>query len=181
MTDRPIRRWLAPPLVTALLLTVACSKPVSGTPAAVAGADPATTSETTSESTSDEPVESSSAAPATDADLGPLLGTWTGEYTCNQGESGMTLTIEPADDASVRVLMEFFPLPENPGAKKGSFQLSGSYSSDRLVFRQEKWIEQPPNYGMVDLEVTSPVEPDVEALSGNVLFEGCKGFSVRRD
>jgi hypothetical protein len=34
---------------------------------------------------------------------------------------------------------------------------------------------------MVDLEVTSPVETDVDVLSGDVLSDECKGFSVRRD
>jgi hypothetical protein len=178
MTDRPFRRWPAAPLVAALLLTAACSKPVSGTPGADAGAERVTTAET---ATSDEPAESSAAEPAAAGDLGPLVGGWTGEYTCQQGETGLKLTIEPADDTSVRVLMAFFPLPENPSAKKGSYELIGSVSDDRLVFRQEKWIEQPPNYMMVDLEVTSPVDADVDALSGNVLSDGCKGFSVRRD
>jgi hypothetical protein len=130
-------------------------------------------------STSSE--SSTSSAPFGDDGLGPLVGTWSGEYTCAQGETGLTLAIEPIDDASVRVVLEFFPLPENPNVETGSFELIGGYSGDQLLFTQQKWLDQPPGYEMVDLEVTSPVEPDLDVLSGNVLLDGCKGFSARRD
>lgn len=178
MTDRALRRWLAPALLAAFLST-ACSQPVTGTPVAEAGADRPSTSERSAEK---EPVDEPSGEQSTeDPGLEPLVGTWTGEYTCAQGETGLRLVVEPIDDESVRALFEFFPVPENPDAVEGSFQLVGSYRGDRLVFRQEKWIDQPENYLMVDLEVTSPVEPEMDVLSGNVLSTNCKGFSVRRE
>ncbi|MGH3758392.1 hypothetical protein [Actinophytocola sp.] len=181
MTDRPSRRWSAPlvaVLVTASLLTAACSKPVAGTPVAGAAGGGDDAAETTAApSESDEPTGDASV----DGDLGPLVGTWAGEYTCLQGETGLTLAIEPIDEASVKVVFEFFPVSENPSAQQGSYEMIGAYDGDRLLFKQNKWIERPSDYVMVDLEVTSPVEPNVDALSGNVLSEGCKGFSVRRD
>lgn len=180
-----VRRWLAP-LVPALLLVAACSQPVTGTPVAEADGDDRTSERTTS--AENEPIEAPTATEddgdspdGNEEDLEPLVGTWTGEYTCAQGETGLTLTIEPIDDESVRALFEFFPLPENPGAREGSFQLVGGYQGDRVVFEQEKWIEQPENYGMVDLEVTSPIEPDMDELTGTVLDPNCEDFSVRRE
>lgn len=171
----PVPAVLPALLLAVLLATAACATPVAGT--AVAGDEPApeTSTETTATETAAPPETG-----AGDVDLSPLVGTWTGEYTCLQGETGMTMTIDPVDDVSVRVILAFFPLAENPGAKKGSFQLVGSYDGDKLLLRQQKWIDQPAGYSMVDFEVTSPVEPDVDALSGNVLFEGCRGFAVRR-
>ncbi len=176
MTDRPRHRGPAVPvllLVTLVLTLVACSKPVTGTPAAAPGAEQR---ETSTAETATEP----SAGTSSSGELDPLVGTWTGEYTCLQGETGLRMTIEQADDTSVQVLFEFFPLPENPGAKQGSYQLVGAYSDDRLLFKQQKWIDKPSNYLMVDFEVTSPIEPDMDVLSGNVESEGCKGFSARR-
>jgi hypothetical protein len=178
MTERALRRWLVL-LVPVLLVAVACSQAVSGKP--VAGDDrPPSTSERGPED--DETAEpSTSSSSAADQGLEPLVGSWSGEYTCLQGVTGLKLTVEPVDAETVRAVFEFFAVPENPGAKEGSYQLLGAYRGDRLVFRQEKWIKQPENYLMVDLEVTSPVEPDMDVLSGNVLSPDCKGFSVRRD
>ena len=178
MTDRS-RRWLVP-LLAVLALAAACSKPVAGAP--VAGDDQSTDDRTTASadpSTAELPTGSSSSEAA--GDLAPLVGTWTGEYTCLQGGTGLKLSIEPGDAESVHVLFSFYPLPENPGAKKGSFELVGAYSGEKLLLKQQKWVERPTNYTMVDLEVTSPVETDVDVLSGDVLSDECKGFSVRRD
>jgi hypothetical protein len=176
MSERALRRWLVM-LVPALLVAVACSQAVSGTP--VAGGEPASRSERGEEGEPAEPSTSGS-APA-EQGLEPLVGSWSGEYTCLQGVTGLKLTVEPVDAETVRAVFAFFPVPANPDALEGSYQLLGAYRGDRLVFRQEKWIKQPENYLMVDLEVTSPVEPDMEVLSGNVLSPDCKGFSVRRD
>ena len=174
MIDRPRRRGPAGPvlfLVTLVITLAACSKPVTGTPAAAPGAE-TREEETTTTETSAETTAS--------GDLEPLVGVWSGEYTCLQGETGLRMTIEPPDEESVKVVFEFFPVPENPGAQTGSFEMVGAFSGDQLQFKQQKWIDQPPTYQMVDLVVTSPVEPDMNVLSGDVEFEGCKGFSVRR-
>lgn len=172
MNDRRRRRRLTS-VVPALLLAAACSQPVSGSP--VAG-DAAPDPELPGSAGPAEPGD------ATDAgDLAVLAGTWTGEYTCLQGETGLTMTILPIDDASVRVLFRFYPIPGNPGAEQGSYELAGAYDGDRLLFKQQRWIDKPPDYVMVDFEVTSPVEPDVDVLSGDVLSEGCEDFTARRE
>jgi hypothetical protein len=178
MIDRPRRRGPAVPvllLATLVLTLVACSKPVTGTPAAAPGA------ETREEEPTTTTDAETSAGTTASGDLAPLIGSWSGEYTCLQGETGLRMTIEAADETSVQVVFEFFPVPENPSAETGSFEMIGAFSGDQLQFKQQKWIDQPSGYQMVDLVVTSPVEPGMNVLSGDVEFEGCKGFSVRRE
>jgi hypothetical protein len=182
MTDRPRRRGPAALLLAGLLVTLlatACSKPVSGTPAAAPGAEP-----TAESSTIDEEPETSG-GPDTPAaispELEPLVGLWTGEYVCQQGKTGMHMAIQPSqDEDNVMILFDFFPLPDNPGAKKGSYLMIGAYSGDKLQFKQQRWIDQPENYVMVDFEVTSEVTSGMTTLSGTVAAEGCESFTAKR-
>ncbi len=110
-----------------------------------------------------------------------MVGTWEGEYTCGQGNTGLKLTIKEPEASSVPATFEFFPLSSNPSAAKGSYTMVGAFSSGgQLVFRQQKWVEQPDGYVMVDLAVTSPIESSTRQLSGDVLSDSCKGFSVRK-
>jgi hypothetical protein len=168
------------------LLVAACGQQVAGT-ARAAGNTSVATSSSKSRPTASRPTRpstrpSSSSASATPADrLDSLVGTWEGEYTCGQGNTGLKLTIKDREAGTVPATFEFFPLPSNPGAAKGSYAMVGAFSSTgQLVFRQQKWIEQPDGYVMVDLAVTSPVEADTRQLSGDVLADNCKGFSVRK-
>jgi hypothetical protein len=182
MTDRPRRRGQAALLLAGLLVTLltsACSKPVAGSPAAAPGAEP------TAESSTAEELPETSGGPVTPAtvspELEPLVGLWTGEYVCQQGKTGMHMAIQPSQDAdNVMILFDFFPLPDNPGAKKGSYLMIGAYSGDTLQFKQQRWIDQPENYVMVDFEVTSKVESGMTTLSGTVASEGCESFTAKR-
>ena len=177
-----------------LALTSACGQQVAGD--AVAGAAvtsvtksarvstrpsrPVATSVRPSTSPGGRPSSSPGGRP-TPADLAGLAGTWEGEYTCGQGNTGLTLTIDAPQSAALPAVFAFFPLPGNPAAKKGSYSMVGSLSpSGQLLFKQERWIEQPAGYVMVDLAVTSPIRPGASLLSGDVLDPSCKGFSVRR-
>jgi hypothetical protein len=180
-------------LIAALILPLvsACGQPVAGEAVAAAG-DVVTTAtkppRTSSRATGTtrlrppaSPASSASSTPSTSDKLDSLVGTWAGEYTCGQGNTGLKLTIKDPRGPSLPAVFDFFPLPGNPDAKKGSYSMVGSLSgSGQLVFRQEKWIDQPPGYVMVDLAVTSPLESNVKQLSGDVLEPSCKGFSVRR-
>ncbi|HEU5473913.1 MAG TPA: hypothetical protein VFV67_24975 [Actinophytocola sp.] len=122
----------------------------------------------------------SASRPAGEVAPADLVGVWEGEYTCGQGNTGLKLTIKEPDGAALPTLFEFYPLPSNPNAAKGSYQMVGGLTGGKLKFRQEKWIDQPNGYVMVDLVVTSPLTSDVKLLSGDVDDPNCKGFSVRR-
>lgn len=170
------------------LLAAACGQQVAGKATAaqnVAAGNPPTIKQTSTRTTLTPmrpPSSSSSSSSSSSTDrLAALVGTWEGEYTCGQGNTGLKLTVKPPEVASVPTTFEFFPLPSNPSAAKGSYTMVGSYlSSGQLTFKQQEWVDQPPGYMMVDLAVTSPVEPGIKQLSGDVLSNSCKGFSVRK-
>ena len=170
-----------------LLLTSACGKAVGGEPRAASDNVVRTTPRTASPirpSTSSRPTTSAprtSTKPSTSDVLTGLAGTWEGEYTCGQGNTGLKLTIRSPQGGAAPTTFEFFPVAGNPAAKKGSYAMIGAISpAGQLVFKQQQWIDQPPGYVMVDLAVTSPLSPDASQLSGDVLMDNCKGFSVRR-
>jgi hypothetical protein len=169
-----------------LILTLApaaCGQAIPGDAVAARGlAAPVSTTKTPTTTSTSRPTTSAPATSARPSDvLAGLAGTWAGEYTCAQGNTGLRLTIkEPSGDA-LPATFEFFPLPANPAAKKGSYSMLGGLSpAGQLVFRQQQWIDQPAGYVMVDLAVTSPLDADAAQLSGDVLEASCKGFSVRR-
>jgi hypothetical protein len=173
-------------LVLLLALTSACGKAVAGEPRAaenVARTVPktATTSSRRPTATSTTSSTRTTGKPSTADVLKGLVGTWEGEYTCGQGNTGLKLTVKSPQSGAVPATFEFFPLQSNPAAAKGSYTMVGTVSAaGQLVFKQQQWIDQPPGYVMVDLAVTSPLEPDATQLSGDVLMDNCKGFSVRK-
>ena len=179
---KPNRVKLIPLL--AVLLVAACGQPVAGE--AVAGGEVRVSTSVkplrpSSRNSSTRPRPTISSRPSTSNSLAGLAGTWEGEYTCGQGNTGLKLTIKEPSGPTLPAVFEFFPLPGNPSAKKGSYSMVGSRSAGgHVVFKQEKWIDQPPGYVMVDLEVTSPIDAGTRQLSGDVLDPSCKGFSVRR-
>lgn len=107
-------------------------------------------------------------------DQQPPAGTWVGSYDCAQGATGLTLTVQ----SSGRAEFAFYPLPGNPRAASGRFEMRSSFESDRLVFRQMRWIEQPGSYVMVDLIAT---HHDATVMSGEVVANGCTTFRLSRD
>lgn len=170
-------------LAVLAILTAACGKPVAGEARAASDAVVRTSAPRPS-SPSRKPTTTpprTSGRPSTADVLKGLAGTWEGEYTCGQGNTGLTLTVKAPQSGAAPTTFAFFPLASNPSAKKGSYLMIGAISpAGQLVFKQQQWIEQPDGYVMVDLAVTSPLDPDATQLSGDVLADNCKGFSVRK-
>lgn len=81
-----------------------------------------------------------------------LKGTWSGEYVCNQGLTGVTLTITKGDPKNVRALFHFYEAPSNPGVPQGCFEMDGTLepSSGELRLEGGRWLLQPPGYVVVD-------------------------------
>jgi hypothetical protein len=130
-------------------------------------------------------VESSSKAtgpaPAPPASLSPaaLTGTWTGSYTCSQGDTGLRLVIQAAPDGTLAATFNFYALPDNPDVPSGSFTMTGTYSAAGVDLIHDQWISQPAGYEMVDLSSGPPVQGGT-ALTGNVTTPGCSTFTVTR-
>ncbi len=108
----------------------------------------------------------------------PVDGVWTGTYTCNQGLTGVQLTITGSDGAALRATVNFYPVPSNPGVATGSFAMVGRYSdTSGLVLNPDYWISEPPGYEMVGI-TAPPLTGD--KMSGAVRGENCSTFSVTR-
>jgi predicted Ser/Thr protein kinase len=130
---------------------------------------------------------SRSAAPRTTPSISPsssppakpeVDGVWTGSYDCNQGLTGMQLTITGSTGGALTAVMRFYPIAANPGVADGSYELVGSYSaSGGLVLKPDYWINEPANYEMIGL--TAP-RPQASSMSGSVHGDGCSTFSVSR-
>jgi len=109
-----------------------------------------------------------------------LSGTWTGTYTCSQGETGLRLIMRAGSDDQVSATFDFYPLPSNPGVPSGSFAMTGSYSAAGVILTPAHWISQPPGYEMVGLD-GHLTAGNQAMLAGNVtITSGCTSFSIQK-
>jgi hypothetical protein len=105
-------------------------------------------------------------------------GVWSGTYTCNQGLTGMKMTITGASDNNLQATIDFYAVSSNPDVPNGSYVTTGDYSSSGgLVLTPDHWINQPPGYEMVGF--SSP-GPSGSSMQGTVQFDGCSTFSVSK-
>lgn len=118
------------------------------------------------------------AAPASAVDS-EVAGTWEGEYVCQQGPTGLTLTVSDNGSGAVTATFHFYPVSRNPGVADGSFEMRGSYSPPRLVLDPHEWTNQPPDYGMVSLDATF-TEGSPDRISGRIPGDGCGAVDLVR-
>jgi hypothetical protein len=107
-------------------------------------------------------------------------GTWVGKYFCAQGETALTLTIDPAQDGTLRARFHFYPAPKNPYVPEGCFTMTGKFDpvTRALVLSAGNWIVQPRGYVTMDLKGRLRDDGSVHGL---VLGPGCALFTVYRD
>lgn len=116
----------------------------------------------------------SSAAPAEPA----VDGAWAGTYSCNQGLTGMRMTITGSSGDNLAATINFYPVPSNPTVPKGSYAMTGKYSAaGGLVLTPDHWINQPPGYEMVPFSAPGP---SGNSMQGTVQSAGCSTFSVTK-
>ena len=109
----------------------------------------------------------------------PLSGAWTGSYTCGQGVTGLTLHLDRAGP-ELRGVFHFYPLPENPLAAEGCFEMTGGTDPAdpaAVALRATRWLSRPWFYVTVDLD--GEVTPE-GAFTGDVAGPGCGTFTLRR-
>jgi Protein kinase domain len=132
---------------------------------------------------SDPPARSAGSgavsSPAQTAPSRPEVdGVWTGTYDCNQGLTGVQLTITGSTGGALKATVDFYPVASNPGVAKGSYELVGSYSAAQgLVLNPDYWISEPAGYEMVGLSAPSP---HANLMNGSVQGLNCSTFSVTR-
>ena len=122
---------------------------------------------------------SPAARQTTAAPAAPVVdGVWSGTYTCNQGLTGMKMTITGPSGSTLQATVDFYPVSSNPSVPNGSYVMTGDYSSSGgLVLTPDHWINQPPGYEMVGF--SSP-GPSGNSMQGTVQFDGCTTFSVSK-
>jgi hypothetical protein len=111
---------------------------------------------------------------------------WTGTYTCNQGNTELVLVVERVEAADsglqIEAIFEFHYLGNGGAyaAASGSARMRGSYdaATKRLRLDGDQWIDQPPNYRLVNLVGTLD---KMGAYAGTVEGPGCTRFSATRD
>jgi hypothetical protein len=140
---------------------------VTATPAR-ASASPAAA--TTTPAAVDTTAPAAPAEPAVD-------GAWSGSYSCNQGLTGMRMTITGSSDDNLQATVDFYPVASNPSVPNGSYVLAGKYTSAGLVLTPDHWIDQPPGYDMVGF--SSPGASG-NSMKGTVQYDGCSTFSVTK-
>ncbi|WP_137180460.1 hypothetical protein [Roseomonas sp. AR75] len=122
------------------------------------------------------------AAPAAAQDGAALRwdGEWVGAYVCGQGKTGLTLRLRARGDGMLGGLFHFWPLPGNPGAAEGCFEMRATPrpgAPPALSLTAGRWLLEPPDYVTVDLEAWMGEDGQV---FGNVDGPGCTVFSLRR-
>jgi hypothetical protein len=103
--------------------------------------------------------------------------TWTGRYTCAQGDTTLRLRISSVKGDDVEAVFDF---SHADSGAAGSFHLAGRYDTAhrRLALRPGAWISQP--YGYESVALTGTVSADGNVFAGKVHHPACTTFSVRR-
>lgn len=114
------------------------------------------------------------------AEANGLKGTWSGEYTCNQGLTGVTLTITRGEPDDVQALFHFYASPGNPGVPEGCFEMAGRFdpTSGELRLDGGRWRLRPPGYVVVDF--IGRLEAASSRFEGRVEGYNCTTFGLTR-
>lgn len=112
-----------------------------------------------------------------------LIGNWQGTYTCAQGKTGLTLTIDRQEGSTFSGVFQFYPLRENITVPEGCFTVSGRIrSGGALDIAGSAWIKRPTGYITVDLH--GRVGQGGTNMSGTVETPGygrlCSRFDLTR-
>lgn len=106
------------------------------------------------------------------------IGDWVGTYSCSQGATGGTLTIDSIKGDRFEGKFSFYPSGRNMSVPRGSYAVYGDYdaSSNRILINPGKWIQRPPGYyntimiGSFDV-ATSTFSGYFQGITGCTSFE----------
>jgi hypothetical protein len=119
---------------------------------------------------------------------GAASATYSGEYTCTQGLTGMTLQLRPVGPSrngpqAVEALVIYYEHPANPGVASGCFLSRGTFDhrTGEVSLDPDRWIYQPsPDWEMT--RMAGRVEE--RSFSGRIMAlsgpSGCTTFSLKR-
>jgi hypothetical protein len=108
-------------------------------------------------------------------------GTWTGQYVCAQGRTGLTLTVTKADPPGLIARFCFCAIPANPELPTGEGELGAPFSPGQAVadFTPLRWILHPPGWEMVPLQLR--LSEDGRSVAGQIDSPDClRPFELRK-
>jgi hypothetical protein len=103
-----------------------------------------------------------------------LTGRFEGSYICGQGETRLVLDLQV--DA-LGNLKGVFTFGGTDGTPLGRFAMNGVWSAQNFYLTADHWIQRPEGYQMVNITGYSA---QGGGLTGEIVAQGCSGFSVTR-
>jgi hypothetical protein len=98
----------------------------------------------------------------------PLIGAWVGTYTCPQGLTGLTLSINVQAGDTFSGYFHFYPPVSNARAREGCYGVAGRIDAERrITIVAGRWITQPDGYVTVDLD--GRMDQVAQAIVGSVI------------
>lgn len=107
------------------------------------------------------------------------VGAWVGTYTCGQGTTGATLSIEKLKGDQFEGVFSFYPTAKNPYVAKGKYRVFGEYDADslRILVNPGKWIERPKDYySTIMIGSFDPIAGTFSAFFQGIM--GCTSFEA---
>jgi len=112
-----------------------------------------------------------------------IAGDYSGQYTCSQGLTGMTVRLGQPRGGAVDATIVFFAHPDNPGVESGCYSARGRLDeTGRLVLSPGAWIHKPgEGWSMTVLDGQIGADG---AYAGRVIApnspSACARFALRR-
>ena len=112
----------------------------------------------------------------------PAHSVWSGTYTCSQGLTGVTLSID-LDDTVATAVFEFTAVPSNPSVPSGSSRMTGTVTQNAagtasVDLVPGAWISQPPGWFLVGVNATS--DGALSELHGTINASTCGAIDLTR-
>lgn len=126
------------------------------------------------------------ATPAAAVDANVVDGVFTGGYTCAQGTTFLELTLDGDSSGAVRGTFRFNSARWNGGENRtvpeGKFAVTGRLTDQgQIVLLGDHWIQQPPDYAMVNLAGVVTRQGGTMVIAGAVRgAPSCTTFQVSR-
>lgn len=112
----------------------------------------------------------------------PQHTVWSGAYTCAQGLTALTLTLDVTAAGDATAIFEFGPIEQNPDLPRGSYRMRGRLfpheSALELRLDPDSWVDQPPGYMMVGLDAA--LDRTRRYLDGRITEDRCGSLTLRR-
>jgi len=125
------------------------------------------------------PTESPKPQPSA-SNNGSINGKWIGKYTCAQGITGVTLTINQKG-TEIAAEFELYPLPENPNLPRGAYSLNGTFNPNTLEMnlKAAKWLKRPGATWVV-VDFSGQFDSNLNRFTGRMKHPSCGSIELVR-